>query len=97
MQKDLSQNKIQGKSFIKIIAVSAFLAIIIQLIYEYLSAENSYGEVSPNRSFSIHFGDLFVSTLYEYMICFFITFLFLFGVRFLYFSFASSKTATELP
>ena len=97
MQKDLSRTRIQRKSFIKLIALSAFLALIVQLIYEYLSAGRFYGEESLDKNFSINTKGLLLYTLYEYIICFFVTFLVLFGARFLYYYFVRQKAVEKFP
>ena len=91
MQKDLSQNRIQRKSFIKLIALSAILAVIVQFIYETSSVDRNYGDDSLNKKISINFNDLPLYTLSEYIICFLATFGFLFGMRFLYYYFARQK------
>ncbi len=97
MQNDLTRTRIQRKSFIKLIAVSAILAVIVQFISDYLSSGGFYEEESLDQSVSINFNDLLLNYLYQYMICFFFTFLFLFGVRFLYYYFARQKVVEKFP
>jgi cellobiose-specific phosphotransferase system component IIC len=97
MKKKLSSTEVGRKTFIKLIAASAILSVIGHVIYDYLRAEDFDREGNVTTGISININDLISSLLYEYVIFFFITFLFLFGVRFLYFSFVSPKTVTELP
>jgi hypothetical protein len=95
MKKNLSSTEVGRKTFIKLIAASAILSVIGQVFCDYLRAESFDGEGNVPTGISININDLISSLLYEYVILFFIIFLFLFGARFLYFSFASPKTVKE--
>ena len=82
-------NKIYAEtiSFIKLFVASAILALIAQIIYEWLPVERFSEENVSNEKISINFGDLLSLALSEFFFFFSITFLILLGVKILYFYF----------
>ncbi len=86
----MSEIGLQKTALLKLLGASAVLALFVQLIYDFINAGGFPEENVASGGFSVNINDLLFIFLYEYLFCFFATFLILLAIRFLYIHFFDS-------
>lgn len=81
---------LQKPELLKLLGASAVLAVFVQLIYDFIDASGFAEENAAGGGFSVNINGLLFMFLYDYLFCFFATFLILLAIRFLYFHFSDS-------